>query len=156
MLHEQQGNAGSYVTCCRMIHACKVSWPLYLINFVSTVPVVQVIMLCSGFGWYRSLPRSISHAGVCPSPRQGLDESLVDWPFRVSEAEQRIIELQSPSSIILLGRSGTGKTTCAVFRMWSRWYTSNASSSAEPFHQARCDCACLCKFLLDLQRHPPQ
>ena len=76
----------------------------------------------------------------------------MDWPFRVSEAEQRIIELQSPSSIILLGRSGTGKTTCAVFRMWSRWYTSNASSSAEPFHQARCYCAYLCKFMLCMCR----
>ena len=47
----------------------------------------------------------------------------MDFKFKVSPAEQRIIELRPdpPSSIILLGRSGTGKTTCAVFRMFGRW-----------------------------------
>jgi hypothetical protein len=37
---------------------------------------------------------------------------------RVSEAEMRIIEMvpRPPSSILLLGRSGTGKTTVLVFR----------------------------------------
>ncbi|KAI3424745.1 hypothetical protein D9Q98_008134 [Chlorella vulgaris] len=53
----------------------------------------------------------------------GLDENSVDFSFRVSPAEQRIIELvpNPPRTIILLGRSGTGKTTCSVFRMWGRW-----------------------------------
>ena len=57
---------------------------------------------------------------------QGLSDWQVDFPFRVSPAEQRIIELrrEPPQSIILLGRSGTGKTTCAVFRIFGHWLAS--------------------------------
>lgn len=42
-------------------------------------------------------------------------------PRRVSEAEMRIIEMvpRPPCSILLLGRSGTGKTTVLVFR-WAQ------------------------------------
>ena len=60
----------------------------------------------------------------------------VDFPFRVSPTEQTVIESNPdpPCSIVLVGRSGTGKTTCAVFRMWSRWLAFR-HHSAEPFHQ---------------------
>lgn len=42
----------------------------------------------------------------------GQDEEHVDFPFRVSEAELRLIQAdpQPPASCLLLGRSGTGKT----------------------------------------------
>ena len=45
-------------------------------------------------------------------------------PLQVSPAELEIISMnpQPPASLIVVGRSGTGKTTCAVFRMFSRWY----------------------------------
>ena len=43
-----------------------------------------------------------------------------DYPFRVTEEEHDIINFEpSPqSSIILIGRSGTGKTTCILYRLW--------------------------------------
>ncbi|KAK9827525.1 hypothetical protein WJX74_008224 [Apatococcus lobatus] len=63
----------------------------------------------------------------------GLKDEDVDFPFRVSPSEQRIIELDSPSSIILVGRSGTGKTTCAVYRIWAQWFASR--SWHEPANQ---------------------
>ena len=50
-----------------------------------------------------------------------MDDAVVDFQFKVSPAEQRIIRLPGTAPIILLGRSGTGKTTCAVFRMFGRW-----------------------------------
>lgn len=57
----------------------------------------------------------------------------MDFKFKVSPAEQRIIELRPdpPSSIILLGRSGTGKTTCAVFRMFGRWLYAHNKGEAD-------------------------
>ena len=44
----------------------------------------------------------------------------IDFPFRVTEEEHDIINFEpSPqSSIILIGRSGTGKTTCILYRLW--------------------------------------
>lgn len=67
---------------------------------------------------------------------QDMGEVEVDFPFRVSPSEQAIIENDPdpPCSIVLVGRSGTGKTTCAVFRMWARWLTFR-HHSAESFHQ---------------------
>lgn len=54
---------------------------------------------------------------------EGLDDKEVDFPFKVSPPERAIITKcqTEPSPIILVGRSGTGKTTCAVYRMWSLW-----------------------------------
>jgi hypothetical protein len=48
------------------------------------------------------------------------DEYALEFPFSVTELEHEIINLQpNPKrSLLLLGRSGTGKTTCLVFRMW--------------------------------------
>eukprot|EP00775_Hariotina_reticulata_P001454 gene1454-1796_t len=54
---------------------------------------------------------------------RGQGEDEVDFPFRVSEAELRIIEAipRPPASMLLLGRSGTGKTTVLVFRLFGAW-----------------------------------
>ena len=56
---------------------------------------------------------------------QGNHSSKVDFPFRVTELEHAIINLQPkpPRSVILLGRSGTGKTTCCLYRLWSEFQT---------------------------------
>ncbi|XP_038048876.1 TPR and ankyrin repeat-containing protein 1-like [Patiria miniata] len=60
----------------------------------------------------------------------------VDFPFRVTELEHAIINLQPrpPSSILLLGRSGTGKTTCCLYRMWTKFfkYWQQVSMTGEP------------------------
>ena len=47
----------------------------------------------------------------------------VDFPFRVTELEHAIINLRPnpPSAVILLGRSGTGKTTCCLYRLWNEF-----------------------------------
>lgn len=47
----------------------------------------------------------------------------VDFPFRVTELEHAIINLcpKQPCPIILLGRSGTGKTTCCLYRLWNEF-----------------------------------
>ena len=49
----------------------------------------------------------------------------IDFPFRVTEEEHDIINFEpSPqSSIILIGRSGTGKTTCILYRLWKDFFT---------------------------------
>ena len=44
--------------------------------------------------------------------------SAVDVPFKVTDQEHRIITSSAESSTLLIGRSGTGKTTCLVFKMF--------------------------------------
>lgn len=57
----------------------------------------------------------------------------LDFPFRVTELEHAIINLQptQPCPIILLGRSGTGKTTCCLYRLWNEFqsYWEKASTA---------------------------
>ncbi|MEW5318036.1 MAG: hypothetical protein WDW38_009289 [Sanguina aurantia] len=64
-------------------------------------------------------------AVLVKSVLQGLSDAQVDFPFKVSPKELDLITKQPnpPSSMILLGRSGTGKTTCAVYRIWGQWLT---------------------------------
>ncbi|KAL4858033.1 TPR and ankyrin repeat-containing protein 1 [Chlorella vulgaris] len=59
----------------------------------------------------------------------------VDFKFRLSPAEADVVERSPypPQSIILLGRSGTGKTTCAVFRMFDHW--RRAFEEGQSLHQ---------------------
>jgi hypothetical protein len=53
----------------------------------------------------------------------GADDTRVDFPFRVSPPEAALIAKapNPPAALLLVGRSGTGKTACAVYRLWSRW-----------------------------------
>jgi superfamily I DNA/RNA helicase len=48
----------------------------------------------------------------------------MDLPFTPGPKEHEIIHHRSdtPKSILLMGRSGTGKTTCLVFRMWAQYH----------------------------------
>ncbi|XP_019630930.1 PREDICTED: LOW QUALITY PROTEIN: TPR and ankyrin repeat-containing protein 1-like [Branchiostoma belcheri] len=67
------------------------------------------------------------------------DDSLpVEFPFKVTDLEHAIVHLkaQPPSSILLLGRSGTGKTTCCLFRLWYAYlsyWTKSAAHGFEPW-----------------------
>ena len=51
------------------------------------------------------------------------DTTRVDFPFKVTELEHDIINLypKPPCPVILLGRSGTGKTTCCLYRLWKEF-----------------------------------
>nr|XP_016849904.1 PREDICTED: TPR and ankyrin repeat-containing protein 1 [Anolis carolinensis] len=51
--------------------------------------------------------------------------SAVEYPFRVGELEYAIIDLNPKplEPIILIGRSGTGKTTCCLYRLWKRFHS---------------------------------
>ena len=48
-------------------------------------------------------------------------EVKVDFPFKETPLEHSIINLKSKAPILLLGRSGTGKTTCCLYRLWSQF-----------------------------------
>lgn len=47
----------------------------------------------------------------------------LEFPFLPDEAEHLIISLAEHRSILLIGRSGTGKTTIVVQRMWLQFRT---------------------------------
>uniref|UniRef100_A0A673TAS5 Tetratricopeptide repeat and ankyrin repeat containing 1 n=1 Tax=Suricata suricatta TaxID=37032 RepID=A0A673TAS5_SURSU len=51
--------------------------------------------------------------------------TTVEYPFRVGELEYAVIDLNPRplEPIILIGRSGTGKTTCCLYRMWRKFHT---------------------------------
>ena len=52
-----------------------------------------------------------------------------DFPFKGWPKENEIINLSMDNSVLLLGRSGTGKTTCCLYRLWNqfRLYWENAN-----------------------------
>ena len=61
----------------------------------------------------------------------GLVQSLLDsrsgdseYAFRMSETEHAVCQLKPnpPESILLIGRSGTGKTTCLLYRMFLNYH----------------------------------
>ncbi|KAK3088244.1 hypothetical protein FSP39_016548 [Pinctada imbricata] len=45
-------------------------------------------------------------------------EREATFPFNVLETEHEIIEMDLSIPIVLQGRSGTGKTTCCLYRLW--------------------------------------
>ena len=44
-----------------------------------------------------------------------------DYPFKEWQKEHEIIKIKSREAILLLGRSGTGKTTCCLYRLWNEF-----------------------------------
>ena len=48
-------------------------------------------------------------------------DSRRDFPFKGWPKENEIINLSMDNSVILLGRSGTGKTTCCLYRLWNQY-----------------------------------
>ncbi|KAM5158269.1 TPR and ankyrin repeat-containing protein 1 [Mantella aurantiaca] len=63
--------------------------------------------------------------------------SRVEYPFRVGELEYAVIDLNPKpmEAIILIGRSGTGKTTCCLYRLWKKFhsYWERADSVGGPW-----------------------
>ncbi|KAI8850902.1 P-loop containing nucleoside triphosphate hydrolase protein [Chytridium lagenaria] len=53
------------------------------------------------------------------------DIQSFEFPFCLSEEEDGI--LKHPDSMVICGRSGTGKTSCLIFRMLSRYFTARSS-----------------------------
>ncbi|XP_063160160.1 TPR and ankyrin repeat-containing protein 1 [Candoia aspera] len=51
--------------------------------------------------------------------------STAEYPFRVGELEYAVIDLNPKplEPIILIGRSGTGKTTCCLYRLWKKFHS---------------------------------
>uniref|UniRef100_A0A6I8P8F4 Tetratricopeptide repeat and ankyrin repeat containing 1 n=1 Tax=Ornithorhynchus anatinus TaxID=9258 RepID=A0A6I8P8F4_ORNAN len=51
--------------------------------------------------------------------------SPVEYPFRVGELEYAVIGLNPRplEPIVLIGRSGTGKTTCCLYRLWKKFHS---------------------------------
>ena len=59
-----------------------------------------------------------------------------DFPFQVSELEHAVINLgkDMKCALLLLGRSGTGKTTCCLYRMWRHFQLYwQSAATAGPF-----------------------
>uniref|UniRef100_H3AAJ0 Tetratricopeptide repeat and ankyrin repeat containing 1 n=1 Tax=Latimeria chalumnae TaxID=7897 RepID=H3AAJ0_LATCH len=50
-------------------------------------------------------------------------DTKIEYPFRVGELEYAVIDLDPKplEAIILIGRSGTGKTTCCLYRLWKKF-----------------------------------
>ncbi|MEE6465610.1 hypothetical protein FKM82_006620 [Ascaphus truei] len=63
--------------------------------------------------------------------------SRVEYPFIVGELEYAVIDLHPKpmETIILIGRSGTGKTTCCLYRLWKQFhsYWEKAESVGGPW-----------------------
>lgn len=64
-----------------------------------------------------------------------INNTTWDLPFKVTEDESLIINKVTtpPASMLLLGRSGTGKTTCTVLRMLREY--NGYKEQAEMFHE---------------------
>ncbi|XP_057562024.1 TPR and ankyrin repeat-containing protein 1 [Hippopotamus amphibius kiboko] len=62
--------------------------------------------------------------------------ATVEYPFRVGELEYAVIDLNPRplEPIILIGRSGTGKTTCCLYRLWKKFhgYWEKAERAGSP------------------------
>ncbi|EPY78384.1 TPR and ankyrin repeat-containing protein 1 [Camelus ferus] len=62
--------------------------------------------------------------------------ATVEYPFRVGELEYAVIDLNPRplEPIILIGRSGTGKTTCCLYRLWKKFhvYWEKAGQAGSP------------------------
>ncbi|KAK3263461.1 hypothetical protein CYMTET_27734, partial [Cymbomonas tetramitiformis] len=69
-----------------------------------------------------TLTPEVANALVKP----GAAYALASLPFRCDEAETCHVTDQSPSSTILIGRSGTGKTTVALHRLFERYRNKRA------------------------------
>ena len=50
------------------------------------------------------------------------EDARRDFPFKEWPKEHDIINMPQGESILLLGRSGTGKTTCCLFRLWNEFH----------------------------------
>ena len=66
-----------------------------------------------------------ANAPVKVTETESPDTLEIEFPFRLTEMEYFVVNLnpRPEEPIILLGRSGTGKTTCCLYRMFSQFVT---------------------------------
>ena len=60
-----------------------------------------------------------------------------EFPFETSREEARVIGHFETASLIL-GRSGTGKTTCLVYKLMRKYLASKAVVGEKPVRQVSC------------------
>ncbi|KAL8997770.1 MAG: hypothetical protein Q9169_003019 [Polycauliona sp. 2 TL-2023] len=63
------------------------------------------------------------------------NEIALEFPYKLSPHEKDIV-CHSGTSTIILGRSGTGKTTCLVFKLLGKHMASKGAGHDRPFRQA--------------------
>eukprot|EP01048_Picozoa_sp_COSAG05_P007464 COSAG05_NODE_527_length_8917_cov_523.108415_2_plen_2332_part_00 len=66
---------------------------------------------------------------------RGILSEKLQFPFKTDQLEDAIIHAAGNQAVLLIGRSGTGKTTIAMNRMWVKWNAiiqspTNTSSKA--------------------------
>lgn len=61
-----------------------------------------------------------------------------EFRFHLSREETRVIRHFRTASLIL-GRSGTGKTTCLLFKLVGKYLASKAVADERPARQVSCD-----------------
>ena len=64
-----------------------------------------------------------------------------DFPFKEWQKEHEIIKLNLREAILLLGRSGTGKSTCCLYRLWNEF--KNYWNPESKFYQLKIPRRCL-------------
>ena len=64
-----------------------------------------------------------------------------DYPFKVWQEEHEIITLPYSEPVLLLSRSGTGKTTCCLYRLWNEF--KNFWNPESPTHGLKLSRKCL-------------
>jgi len=62
------------------------------------------------------------------------DPDRTEFPFQISREEMDTIK-NSNSAAFILGRSGTGKTTCLLFKLLCRNIASRAQDNQTPVRQ---------------------
>ena len=66
-----------------------------------------------------------------------LNDLSAEFPFHLSREEASVIRHYRTASLIL-GRSGTGKTTCLVFKLVGKYLASKAVVDERPVRQVSC------------------
>jgi len=65
------------------------------------------------------------------------NDVMAEFPFDLSEDEDHVIQHFKTASLIL-GRSGTGKTTCLVFKLVGKYVARKAVAGERPVRQGGC------------------
>lgn len=106
-----------------------------LIKMSSTLSFTPISFLC-----FLDCPLTITITDKFYSLTEPLLGSLLsnltfEVPFELSPEELRIVSHFTTSTLIL-GRSGTGKTTCLVFKLLAQFQARSLISEEEPIRQA--------------------
>ena len=65
---------------------------------------------------------------------EGMDSGYEEFPFRLSTQERTLVDVESnpPAPLLVVGRSGTGKTTCVVLRLFRQWWEGREEAVVNP------------------------